>query len=71
MSQYLRERLPCVRVVQGDFMKTEPEDIPGHPFQSVASNLPYSISTPALLRVVRTRLRQRIQGGLMLQWEVR
>lgn len=70
MSQYLRERLPCVRVVQGDFMKTEPEDIPGHPFQSVASNLPYSISTPALLRLCEPGFGSVSRAVLMLQREV-
>jgi 16S rRNA (adenine1518-N6/adenine1519-N6)-dimethyltransferase len=70
MSQYLRERLPGVTVVQRDFMKTSPEDLPGHPFHYVASNLPYSISTPALLRLCEPGFAGVSRAVLMLQKEV-
>ncbi len=70
MSRYLTGHLPGVRVVQGDFLKTAPRDIPGHPFALVASNLPYSISTPALLRLCEPGFGTVSRAVLMLQKEV-
>jgi 16S rRNA (adenine1518-N6/adenine1519-N6)-dimethyltransferase len=66
----LREILPSVSVVQQDFLKTEPGELPGYPFSAVASNLPYNISTPSLIRLCEPGFSHVSRAVLMLQREV-
>lgn len=70
MSLRLRELMPGLSVVQQDFLKAVPEELPGHPFSAVASNLPYSISTPAVARLCEPGFMSVSRAVLMLQREV-
>lgn len=70
MSLRLRELMPGLSVVQQDFLKAVPEELPGHPFAAVASNLPYSISTPAVIRLCESGFQSVSRAVLMLQREV-
>ncbi len=70
MSVRLREMHPALHVVQNDFLKAVPEELPGHPFAAVASNLPYSISTPAVIRLCEPGFLSVSRAVLMLQREV-
>lgn len=70
MCRRLRERMPSVAVVEHDFLKAVPEELPGHPFSAVASNLPYSISTPSLIRLCEPAFGTVSRAVLMLQREV-
>ncbi len=72
LADYLRERedLEDVEVVTGDFLKTAPSNLPGYPFDALAANLPYSISSPALLRLNEPCLAGVGRAVVMLQREV-
>lgn len=62
--------LEDVEVVLADFLEVDPEELPGHPFDVLASNLPYSISTPALMRLLEPGLFGVERAVVMLQREV-
>jgi 16S rRNA (adenine1518-N6/adenine1519-N6)-dimethyltransferase len=70
--RYLEERFSGsgLSVVQGDFLRTDPSKLPGFPFSSVAGNLPYSISSPALVRLAEPVFEGVGRAVLMLQSEV-
>jgi len=72
MSRYLSEKFGTERlhVVNSDFLKTDPVNLPGYPFTSVAGNLPYSISSPALLRLLEPGFDLLRKAVFMLQKEV-
>lgn len=70
MSLRLRELMPGLAVVQQDFLKAVPEELPGHPFAAVASNLPYCISTPAIVKLCEPGFLSVSRAVLMLQREV-
>jgi len=72
MCRYLSERFgpERLRVVNSDFLKTDPVNLPGYPFTSVAGNLPYSISSPALLRLFEPGFDPVRKAVFMLQKEV-
>jgi 16S rRNA (adenine1518-N6/adenine1519-N6)-dimethyltransferase len=72
MSDYLSERFPAdrLRMVCADFMKTDPATLPGFPFEVVAGNLPYSISSPVLLRLLEPSFSAVRKAVLMLQREM-
>jgi len=72
MCRYLSERFGAERlqVVNSDFLKTDPVDLPGYPFTSLAGNLPYSISSPALLRLLEPGFDPVRKAVFMLQKEV-
>ncbi len=57
-------------VVRGDFLRTDPRLLPGSPFTCVASNLPYSISSPSVMRLVEPAFSQVRRAVVMLQAEV-
>jgi 16S rRNA (adenine1518-N6/adenine1519-N6)-dimethyltransferase len=72
MSDYLADRFPAdrLRMVCADFMKTDPSTLPGYPFEVVAGNLPYSISSPVLLRLLEPSFSGVRKAVLMLQREM-
>lgn len=61
---------PEVTTVQGDFLDTDPRDLPGFPFSAVASNLPYSISSQAVLKLCEDGFATVRKAVLMLQKEM-
>lgn len=70
MCMRLRELMPEATVVQRDFLEATPGELPGFPFRAVASNLPYSISTPSLIRLCEPGFSHVARAVLMLQKEV-
>ncbi|PIE52890.1 ribosomal RNA small subunit methyltransferase A [Candidatus Fermentibacteria bacterium] len=74
LSEVLAERLtvtmPEVPVVHGDFLRTNPSDIPGFPFNGVASNLPYNISSQAVLKLCAPEYSRVDRAVIMLQREM-
>jgi 16S rRNA (adenine1518-N6/adenine1519-N6)-dimethyltransferase len=72
LAEYLRGRedLARARVVTGDFLETDPAGLPGYPFDTLAANLPYSISTPALMRLNQPGLSAVRKAVVMLQREL-
>lgn len=72
LARRLRESegMEGVEVVCGDFLEADPAALPGAPFDVLASNLPYSISTPALLRLLEPPLSTVKKAVVMLQREV-
>lgn len=57
-------------LVCGDFLRMDPSELPGHPFDAVAGNLPYSISSQALVRLAGNDLESVRKAVVMLQTEV-
>jgi 16S rRNA (adenine1518-N6/adenine1519-N6)-dimethyltransferase len=51
LAAYTARNFSGVNAVQGDFLTAEPSCLPGFPFEAVASNLPYNISSQAVLRL--------------------
>ena len=51
-NRFKDERL---NVIQADFLEIDPSDLPGYPFVTIAGNLPYSISSPILFRMMEGR----------------
>jgi len=60
-AAYLRESLPEVEIIEGDALKVE-----WPPFDVLASNLPYKISSPITFRLLEERFDRAV---LMYQWE--
>ncbi|HYY49008.1 MAG TPA: 16S rRNA (adenine(1518)-N(6)/adenine(1519)-N(6))-dimethyltransferase RsmA [Thermoplasmata archaeon] len=60
-AAYLRQELPEVEVILGDALKVE-----WPPFDVIASNLPYQISSPVTFRLLDRPFRRAV---LMYQWE--
>ena len=60
-AEYLRRTLPDVEVISGDALKVE-----WPPFDVMASNLPYQISSPLTFRLLDEPFRLAV---LMYQWE--
>jgi 16S rRNA (adenine1518-N6/adenine1519-N6)-dimethyltransferase len=57
-------------LAHGDFLKIDPSRLAGYPFDAVAGNLPYSISSQALVRLTKPDLASVRKAVLMLQTEV-
>jgi 16S rRNA (adenine1518-N6/adenine1519-N6)-dimethyltransferase len=72
MASFLSNRFEDERlkVIQADFLKVDPSELPGYPFITLAGNLPYSISSPILFRMIEGRFRHIQKAILMLQREV-
>lgn len=72
MGRYLNDRFgeEGLRVVNADFLSVDPASLPGYPFRNLAGNLPYSISSPVLFRLVEDPFAQVLTAVLMLQREV-
>ncbi|OPL19983.1 MAG: hypothetical protein AVO35_00565 [Candidatus Aegiribacteria sp. MLS_C] len=72
MSDHLMERFgnDGLRVVNTDFLSADPASLPGYPFRNLAGNLPYSISSPVLFRLVQDVFEQVRTAVFMLQREV-
>lgn len=50
------EHYPNVRVIHGDIMKVDIEDIMGHKPFKVCANLPYYITTPIIMKLLEQKL---------------
>jgi len=61
---------PRFFAVRGDFLKVDPAQLPGHPFEAVAGNLPYSVSSRAMVRLTCPEFSSVRRAVLMLQTEV-
>lgn len=61
---------PGVSVVNADFLALDPSALPGYPFDTVAGNLPYGISTAVLSAISGPRFSGVARAVLMLQTEV-
>lgn len=59
-----------LNVIQGDFLKVDPSELPGYPFMTVVGNLPYYISSPILFRMIEPGFMHVKKAVLMLQREV-
>ncbi len=72
MVEVLRNRFKdeALSVTRGDILSVNPEALPGFPFHTVAGNLPYSISSPILFRMLEEGFDQVQKAVLMLQREV-
>jgi 16S rRNA (adenine1518-N6/adenine1519-N6)-dimethyltransferase len=72
LCEFLAGRFGSSRfsLVQGDFLRTDPAELPGQPFDAVAGNLPYSISSHAVVRLTRKEFASVRKAVLMLQTEV-
>ena len=70
LAGWIRGRFPGVEVVQGDFLQVEPDSVPGYPFRAVASNLPYNISSQAVLKLCEPGYSHVDTAVLMLQKEM-
>ncbi len=72
MSDYLADRYPADRlcIIHGDFLDTDPSLLPGYPFEAVTGNLPYSISSPVLLRLLEPGFSGVRKAVVMLQKEM-
>jgi 16S rRNA (adenine1518-N6/adenine1519-N6)-dimethyltransferase len=72
MTDFLKERYPgdSLRLVHGDFLKLDPVSLPGYPFSTIAGNLPYSISSPILFRLIEEGFKTVTRAVIMLQREV-
>jgi 16S rRNA (adenine1518-N6/adenine1519-N6)-dimethyltransferase len=72
MVDVLRKRFSdeALSVTRGDILSVNPETLPGFPFHTVTGNLPYSISSPILFRMLEEGFDQVQKAVLMLQREV-
>ncbi len=72
MSRYLGHRFQQdnVYVVTGDFLSVRPDDLPGSPFRALTGNLPYSISSPIIFRLLEESFSSVETAVIMLQREV-
>ena len=72
MASFLSNRFEDERlnVIQADFLKVDPSELPGYPFITLAGNLPYSISSPILFRMIEGSFRHVNKAVIMLQREV-
>jgi len=70
MSERLERLYPELSVCRGDFLSVEPADIPGFPFVAVASNLPYNISSQAVLKLCEPQYDSVEKAVLMFQKEM-
>jgi 16S rRNA (adenine1518-N6/adenine1519-N6)-dimethyltransferase len=72
MCDYLAERYPADRTdfICGDFLETDPSLLPGYPFEVVTGNLPYSISSPVLFRLLEPGFSSVRKAVFMLQKEM-
>jgi len=59
-----------MRTVRGDILEVDPESLPGHPFEGIAGNLPYSVSSPVMFRLLEPGFGSVRKAVLMLQREV-
>jgi 16S rRNA (adenine1518-N6/adenine1519-N6)-dimethyltransferase len=66
----MKNEYPGVHTVHGDFLEENPSLIPGFPFQAVASNLPYNISSQAVLRFCEPVYSDLQRAVVMLQKEM-
>jgi len=70
LAGWVKNRFPEVNVVQGDFLQVKPDSVPGYPFRAVASNLPYNISSQAVLKLCEAEYSHVDTAVLMLQREM-
>lgn len=56
--------------VTADFLQISPEKVPGYPFDSIAGNLPYSISSQILLKLLEPEYSSVQQVIVLLQKEM-
>jgi len=72
MVSFLRRRFEDEKlsVIHADYLKVNPSELPGYPFVAIAGNLPYSISSPILFRLIEDSFRHVQKAVLMLQREV-
>lgn len=59
-----------LRVVTADFLEVVPASLPGAPFDALAANLPYGISSPALFRLAEPGFGSIRTAVVMLQAEL-
>lgn len=70
LADRMNTEFPGVETIQGDFLSTDPASFSGHPFQAVASNLPYNISSQALLKLCEPGYDSVERAVVMLQKEM-
>jgi len=70
LAEELKRRYPNVNIVQADFLQVLPESIKGFPFRAVAANLPYNISSQAILRLCEEDYSHIEKAVIMLQREM-
>jgi len=72
MASFLKRRFSDeqLSVIQGDFLKVDPSELPGYPFTTIVGNLPYYISSAIIFRMIEQSFRHVEKAVLMLQREV-
>jgi 16S rRNA (adenine1518-N6/adenine1519-N6)-dimethyltransferase len=72
MAAYLSGRFAGtgLRIICEDVLEVVPESLPGYPFEGIAGNLPYSVSSPVLFRLLEKGFESVQKAVLMLQREV-
>lgn len=72
MAEFLIHRFSgtSLKVMRDDFLGIDPGELPGSPFRNLVGNLPYSISSPILFRLLEDGFRSVETAVLMLQREV-
>ena len=70
LAARMQKEFPQVETVQGDFLTTVPSSFSKFPFDAVASNLPYNISSQAVLRLCEPEYSSVEKAVIMLQKEM-
>jgi len=70
MAKRLEDVFPSLKIIQGDFLATNPSDIPGYPFKAVISNLPYNISSQTVFSLCEPQFNSVEIAVLMFQKEL-
>ena len=69
LASFIRSQYPRLDVIEADFMKTDIRKIAGGEQLRILGNIPYSITSPILFRLLESR-HCIIQATLMMQHEV-
>lgn len=69
LAEFIRTHYPQLRVIEADFLKTDIEAIAAGSKLRILGNIPYSITTPILFRLLEHR-HCIVQATLMMQHEV-
>jgi len=70
LAALMQREFPQVNTIHGDFLATDPSTLSGYPFEAVASNLPYNISSQAVLKLCEPVYSSVERAVLMLQKEM-
>lgn len=70
LAMRMKQEFPEVETEHGDFLTTTPSSFSRYPFDAVASNLPYNISSQAVLKLCESEYSSVGKAVIMLQKEM-